>query len=82
MKSEPTTLLDYLQIHTRLKPDTLYARYLFPDRAPVEMSYRQTAHRTRQFAAHYAWHGIGESDVVLIMLPWSECCRLFSALSG
>ena len=51
MKSEPTTLLDYLQIHTRCQPDALYARYLFPDRSPIEMSYRQTEHRTRQFAA-------------------------------
>jgi fatty-acyl-CoA synthase len=72
MKPNPTTLIASLQCRAWEHPHALYARYLFPDRAPVQVTYGQTERRTRQFAETYAQRGIGKGDVVLVILPFHE----------
>lgn len=68
----PDTLIKCLVRRARERPDALYARYVFPDREPAEVTYSQTDSRTRQFAAVYALHGVNKGDVVLIVLEHHE----------
>ncbi len=76
----PDTILRYLALRSQQCPDALSARYLFPDRAPAEVTYRQLVDRTRQFASLYSDHGVRRADVVLIILPHHE--DLMPALLG
>ena len=68
----PDTLIGHLQLRAREHPHALYARYLFPERGPAEMTYRQLEQRTRQFADVYARNGVSTGHVVLIILPHHE----------
>lgn len=72
MNQTPNTLISYLQAHGRTKPDVLYARYLFTDRDPVEVTFGMTLERTRQFAAGYASHGVVKGSVVLVIIEHHE----------
>ncbi|NIR53060.1 fatty acyl-AMP ligase [candidate division KSB1 bacterium] len=72
MKDSPDTLIGYLQHHEESTPDAPYARYLFSDRDPVEVSFRTTLQRTKQFAAGYATYGVEKGSVVLVILEHHE----------
>ena len=68
MNDTPDTLIGYLQKYAESKPDAFYGRYLFSDRDPVEINFRATLERTRQFAAGYAAYGVEKGSVVLVIL--------------
>jgi len=72
MTATPDTLIRHLQLQAQRRPDALYSRYLFADRAPVETNYAQALQRTRQFAALYAKHGVTKGSVVLVILDHHE----------
>jgi fatty-acyl-CoA synthase len=74
------TLIDHLRRRAGQRPKAVYARYLFPDREPVEITFGETENRTRQFAALYARHGVTKGDVVLVVLEHHE--DLMSAYLG
>ena len=76
----PSTLIEHLRSRARERPDSLYARYIFPDRSTVEVTYGQTERRSRQFAALYAGAGVAKGDVVLVVLDHHE--DLMSAYLG
>src|ERR671933_1524013 len=66
------TLIDYLRLQAAERPEALYARYLFADRSPVEVSYQETERRTREYAAVYASRGVTKGDVVLVIVEHHE----------
>lgn len=66
------TLIGLLGRHAAERPDALYARYLFSDRDPVEVSYAETLERTRRFAAGYSAAGVSAGDVVPVILEHHE----------
>jgi acyl-CoA synthetase (AMP-forming)/AMP-acid ligase II len=66
------TLIGLLRSHAEKRPDALYARYLFSDREPVEVSYAETLERTRRFAAGYRAAGVNAGEVVLVILEHHE----------
>jgi acyl-CoA synthetase (AMP-forming)/AMP-acid ligase II len=68
----PSTLIEYLVHHGETRADGLYARYLFSDRTPVEVTFGQNLARTRRFAAGYSAHGIRKGDIVLVILEHHE----------
>lgn len=72
MTSRPDTFPGLLIRHAEERPDTLYARYLFSERDPVEVSYAETLERTRRFAAGYSAAGVAPGDVVLVILEHHE----------
>ncbi|HMB71871.1 MAG TPA: AMP-binding protein, partial [bacterium] len=66
------TFIGLLRHYGAERPEALYARYLFSDRDPVEVSYAETLERTRRFAAGYAAAGVAPGDVVLVILEHHE----------
>ena len=72
MTTKPDTLIRHLVHRATERPEALYARWIFPDREPVEMTYRELSDRTRQFATAYREAGVEKGDVVLVVLPHHE----------
>ena len=66
------TLIGCLLRQAEQRPDALYARYLFANREPVEVSFAATLARTQEFAAGYAAHGVVKGSVVLVILEHHE----------
>jgi len=66
---QPDTVIGYLKLRDAERPERLCSRYIFPDRQPVETTYRQLTRRTGEFAALYAANGVVRGDVVLVILP-------------
>ena len=62
------TLTDCLRVVGAAHPDEVYGRYLFADREPVEVTFGETLAETRELAAGLARHGVGEGDLVLVVL--------------
>jgi len=75
-----TTLIECLRFRAQERPDALYSRYLFPDRAPAEMTFAETERRARQFASVYDRLGVSKGDVVLVILP--HCGDLMTSFLG
>jgi len=72
MSAPRTTLIEHLVHHGETRSGDLCARYLFSDRAPVELTFGENLERTRRFAAGYEAHGVKRSDVVLVVLEHHE----------
>ena len=65
MSAPRTTLIEHLVHHGETRAGDLCARYLFNDRAPVELTFGEDLGRTRRYAAGYEAHGVKPGDVVL-----------------
>lgn len=72
MTDPAATLIECLRRMGEQRPDALYARYLFGDRDPVEVTFGANLERTRRFAAGYAAHGVVKGSVVLVILEHHE----------
>jgi fatty-acyl-CoA synthase len=68
MNNISKTLIDYLELHARQQPDALYARYIFNNREPAEVTFRETLEDTRNFAAAYIARGVSKGALVLVIL--------------
>jgi len=66
------TLITHLLTRSEERPDAVYSRYLFADRDPVEVTYGENLARTRRFADLYSRSGVGQGDVVLVILDHHE----------
>lgn len=66
--SQPSTIIDFLRHRAATNPGGLHGRYLYPERGPVEQTYGELEHRTRQFAKALSDAGTPRGRVVLVVL--------------
>lgn len=70
--ARPTTLTGFIQYRAAERPTRTYARYIFPDKDPIELTFADMERRTREFAGLYAAKGVVKGDAVIIIMPHHE----------